>query len=179
MEPINDSKKRKITFLRPKKGLIKKARELSTLCDVNVSMIICSDHQESPEIFPQDPVKLNDMINDYKTKRDSNPGKIKSYSLLPMDQLVFCTDERSMEALNTSLMKSEDVNDCYDGLKFDLKPKMMQQLEKPQNMDMQQVIFSSFKTVIVKILKPRRKWNTTQLGKSTRIAQSPNSSSTG
>ncbi|GJS91872.1 transcription factor, MADS-box [Tanacetum coccineum] len=273
MELINDSKKRKITFRRRKEGLIKKARELSTLCDVNVSMIICSDHQESPEIFPQDPVKLNDMINDYKTKRDSNPGKIKSYSLcdffkdrknkiedelakekkrnleakfpapfefldnsseeqlrdfadrlgmkidevktknpllelkkmsdfqnlglqgwlkmprlnpnpittmthfdynkndntsivdddvespgssnrtsvhnsyypiVPMDQLVFCTNERSMEALSTSLMKSEDVNDCYDGLKFDLKPEMMQQLEQPQNMDMQRVMLSCF-----------------------------------
>ncbi|GKB08487.1 transcription factor, MADS-box [Tanacetum coccineum] len=81
MELINDSKKRKITFLRRKEGLIKKARELSTLCDVNVSMIICSDHQEGPEIFPQDHVKLSDVINAYKRKRVSDPRKIKPYSL--------------------------------------------------------------------------------------------------
>ncbi|GJS01563.1 transcription factor, MADS-box [Tanacetum coccineum] len=81
MKPINDVQKRRITFLRRKEGLIKKARELSTLCDVNLSMIICSDHQQGPEIFPQDPVKLNDMINAYKTKRVSDPQKIKSYGL--------------------------------------------------------------------------------------------------
>nr|GEU33953.1 transcription factor, MADS-box [Tanacetum cinerariifolium] len=81
MQPINDVNKRRSTFLRRKEGLIKKARELSTLCDVNLSMIICSDHQQGPEIFPQDPVKLNDMINAYKTKRVSDPQKIKSYGL--------------------------------------------------------------------------------------------------
>lgn len=246
MEPINDSKKRKITFARRKEGLIKKARELSTLCDVNVSMIICFDHQESPEIFPQDPAKLNEMINGYKTKCVSDPGKIKSYSLgdylkdrknktedelakvkkrnleaklptsfeildnsseeqlrdiaygldevktnmpllncnpittmthfdynyndntsivsdhdvessgssnstnvdngyypiVPMDQIFFGTDQRLMEALNTSSMKSEDVNDCYDGPIFELKPEMMQQLEQPQNM--QRLMLSCF-----------------------------------
>nr|GEZ86399.1 transcription factor, MADS-box [Tanacetum cinerariifolium] len=81
MELINDSKKRKISFLRRKEGLIKKARELSTLCDVNVSMIICSDHQEGPEVFPRDHIKLNDEINAYKRKCISDSGKIKSYNL--------------------------------------------------------------------------------------------------
>ncbi|GJS01564.1 transcription factor, MADS-box [Tanacetum coccineum] len=78
MQLINDVKKRRISFLRRKEGLIKKARELSTLCDVNVSMIICSDHQQGPEIFPQDRVKLNNLINAYKSKRVSDPRKIKS-----------------------------------------------------------------------------------------------------
>nr|GEU80566.1 transcription factor, MADS-box [Tanacetum cinerariifolium] len=243
-QPINDVKKRRITFLRRKEGLIKKARELSTLCDVNVSMIICSDHQQGPEIFPQDPVILSGMINAYKTKRVSDPRKIKSYGLcdffkerknkiedelarekkrnleakfptsfefldnssqeqlrdfakepgmkieqvqtkkmskmqnlglqgllkmpvvnpnpmttmtrfdynnndntsimsdshvessrssitnvdkgfypiMPMGQ----NDQRLMQALNASSMKSEVINDCYDGPNFDLKPDMMQ-----------------------------------------------------
>ncbi|PWA82368.1 transcription factor, MADS-box [Artemisia annua] len=269
IEPINDIKKRKITFIRRKEGMIKKARELSTLCDVNVSMIICSNHQKSPEIFPQDTVKLNDMIDAYKTKRVSDPGKIKSYgvcdfftdrknkiedelvkakkrnlqtkyptpnmdnsseeqlrdfahdlgikiellklkkmsnfqnlghqgllkmpllnpnprtmmthidynnknniikpefskfdghvessgssnsnvdngyySRMPMDQNVFGNDQRMMQAVNPSLvMKSEDVNNCYDDANFDLKPEMMQRLEQPQLMNMQQLLVSCF-----------------------------------
>ncbi|PWA52517.1 transcription factor, MADS-box [Artemisia annua] len=219
IEPINGIKKRKITFIRRKEGMIKKARELSTLCDVNVSMIICSDHQKSPDIFPQDPVKLNDMIDAYKTKRVSDPGKIKSYgvcdfftdrknkiedelvkakkrnlqtkyptpnmdnsseeqlrefaydlgikiellklkkmlnfqnlghqgfyySKMPMYQNVFGNDQRMMQAVNPCLvMKSEDVNNCYDGANFNLKPEMMQQLEQPQLMNMQRLLVSCF-----------------------------------
>lgn len=55
MELINDSKKRKLVFIRRKDFIFKKARELATLCDVNVSMIVSSADQESPEIFPKDP----------------------------------------------------------------------------------------------------------------------------
>ena len=83
MVPIVDNKKRSIAFKQRKAGLVKKARELAILCDVNVSMIIFSDHQENnPEIFPLDnPHMLNDSINAYKSKRVSAPGKIRSYDL--------------------------------------------------------------------------------------------------
>nr|GEW68953.1 transcription factor, MADS-box [Tanacetum cinerariifolium] len=48
-------------------------------------MIISSDDQESPEIFPQYPCILKDMINVYKRNRAN--GKIRSYGLLE-----FCKD---------------------------------------------------------------------------------------
>ncbi|GJU10270.1 transcription factor, MADS-box [Tanacetum coccineum] len=108
MELINDSKKRKITFLRRKEGLIKKARELSTLCDVNVSMIICSDHQEGPEIFPQDHVKLSDVINAYKRKRVSDPGKIKPYSLCD-----FFKDRKNKIEGELAKAKKSNLEDKY------------------------------------------------------------------
>ena len=83
MVPIVDNKKRIITFKQRKAGLVKKARELAILCDVNVSMFIFSDQQENnPEIFPpDDPHKLNDSIHLYKSKLVSEPGKIKRYAL--------------------------------------------------------------------------------------------------
>nr|GEY86450.1 transcription factor, MADS-box [Tanacetum cinerariifolium] len=85
MELINDKKKCKLAFIRRKEGSLKKARELATLCDVNVSMIISSDYQKSPGNFPQDPRILNDMINVYKRNRVNE--KIRSYGLLE-----FCKD---------------------------------------------------------------------------------------
>ncbi|CAH1429103.1 unnamed protein product [Lactuca virosa] len=65
MEHINNSKKHNLTFQTRKNGIIKKALELSTLCDVNVSMIIHTDHQES-EILPPDPHKFTTEL--YKRK---------------------------------------------------------------------------------------------------------------
>ncbi|KAF5795935.1 putative transcription factor MADS-type1 family [Helianthus annuus] len=67
MEPIQNDKKRKITFNTRKQGLVKKARELATLCDVDVSMIISTDDQETPQqIFPPDSDQLNRLIDLYK-----------------------------------------------------------------------------------------------------------------
>nr|GEY22864.1 transcription factor, MADS-box [Tanacetum cinerariifolium] len=48
MELIIDEKKRKLAFIRRKECSLKKARELATLCDVNVFMIISSDYQKAP-----------------------------------------------------------------------------------------------------------------------------------
>ncbi|KAC9449871.1 hypothetical protein R6Q59_025890 [Mikania micrantha] len=81
MEPITNDKKRKITFNARKQGLIKKARELTTLCDVNISMIICSDDQENPEIFPPDCQKLNSLIDLYKRNRGMDPQRINFYAI--------------------------------------------------------------------------------------------------
>ncbi|PWA86594.1 transcription factor, MADS-box [Artemisia annua] len=83
MVPIIDNKKRNIAFKQRKAGLVKKARELAILCDVNVSMFIFSDQQENnPEIFPpDDPHKLNDSIHLYERKLVSEPEKIKRYGL--------------------------------------------------------------------------------------------------
>ncbi|XP_023756253.2 floral homeotic protein DEFICIENS [Lactuca sativa] len=80
MEPINNNKKRKVTFHRRKNCLIKKALELTTLCDVKVSMIIRTDQQE-PEIFPPDPHKVNGLIDLYKRQKSMDPGKIRYFSL--------------------------------------------------------------------------------------------------
>ncbi|KAL7582480.1 hypothetical protein Lser_V15G44236 [Lactuca serriola] len=80
MEHINNSKKRNLTFQTRKNGIIKKALELSTLCDVNVSMIIRTDHQE-PEIFPPDPHKFTSLTELYKRNRIMDAGKIRYYTL--------------------------------------------------------------------------------------------------
>nr|GEW12038.1 transcription factor, MADS-box [Tanacetum cinerariifolium] len=106
MELINDEKKRKLTFIRRKECTFKKARELATLCDVNVSMIISSDNQESPEIFPQDPRILNYMINVYKRNRVN--GKIRSYGLLD-----FCKDGKDNIEGELAKMKKENMEGKY------------------------------------------------------------------
>ncbi|KAJ0547519.1 putative transcription factor MADS-type1 family [Helianthus annuus] len=79
MEPITSDKKRKLTFNMRKQGLIKKAHDLATLCDVDVSMIISTNDQETPQqIFPPDSDKLNRLIDLYK--HCTNP--VNQYVLL-------------------------------------------------------------------------------------------------
>eukprot|EP01052_Picozoa_sp_SAG31_P007408 SAG31_NODE_353_length_17229_cov_8.702160_12_plen_110_part_00 len=40
IKPITSSRKRQVTFMKRKKGLMKKAQELSILCDAEVSVIL-------------------------------------------------------------------------------------------------------------------------------------------
>ncbi|CAI0457780.1 unnamed protein product [Linum tenue] len=42
MRPIEDKSTRQVTFSKRKRGLLKKARELSVLCDVEVAVIVFS-----------------------------------------------------------------------------------------------------------------------------------------
>ncbi|CAF1920942.1 unnamed protein product [Brassica oleracea var. botrytis] len=53
IEPITNSAARNQTFRKRKKGLLKKANELSTLCGVKVCAVINScDNTEPPEFWP-------------------------------------------------------------------------------------------------------------------------------
>ncbi|GKD47269.1 transcription factor, MADS-box [Tanacetum coccineum] len=137
MQLINDVKKRRISFLRRKEGLIKKARELSTLCDVNVSMIICSDHQQGPEIFPQDRVKLNNLINAYKSKRISDPRKIKSYDLCDFfkERKNKIEDELAMEFLYD--YSQEKLRDFANELGMKIKQVKTKKMSNMQNLGLE------------------------------------------
>lgn len=104
MERINDKKIRNITFTRRKDCVLKKARELGTLCGVDVSVIMFSEHQQNAEIFPQDPLYLNDMIKNYK----SYGGRIKSYGLWD-----FCKDRKKKIEEELKKAKKENLEAKY------------------------------------------------------------------
>ncbi|GJR40420.1 transcription factor, MADS-box [Tanacetum coccineum] len=115
---INNEKKRKRAFIIRKDCTFKKAFELATLCDVNVSMIISSDDQESPEIFPQDPCIINDMINVYKRSRVN--GKIKSYGMLE-----FCKDGKDNIEGELAKTKKDNLEGKYPTRNSFLKSKKL------------------------------------------------------
>ncbi|ESW30800.1 hypothetical protein PHAVU_002G183400 [Phaseolus vulgaris] len=75
MDLIEKEKARKTTFQKRKNGLMKKVYEFSTLCSVDVGVIIfASKFLDEPEIWPQDPRKLKCVIEKYlNTTSDRRP----------------------------------------------------------------------------------------------------------
>ncbi|XP_030508993.2 agamous-like MADS-box protein AGL11 [Cannabis sativa] len=79
---IPNEKARRVTFSKRKSSLIKKAYELSTLCDVKVCLII-KDSTNQPSnnpiaTWPKDPHKVRSLINDYKIAKTTQKPSSKS-----------------------------------------------------------------------------------------------------
>ena len=64
MEKIPDQKIRMVTYCKRKKGLIKKAIELSLLCDQKVFMFVMDEKQRKVVHFQSDPdYNIVDLFN--------------------------------------------------------------------------------------------------------------------
>ncbi|KAG9128757.1 hypothetical protein Leryth_025540 [Lithospermum erythrorhizon] len=72
---IQDKKKRIQTFQKKRKGLEKKAYELSTLCDVNICMIMFAP--DDPIIWPEDPNLTHRMISFYQDEKKGDKNRRK------------------------------------------------------------------------------------------------------
>ena len=47
MQPIADAKQRRVTYNKRKRGLLKKAIELSTLCETDIILVILDKKQQT------------------------------------------------------------------------------------------------------------------------------------
>ena len=61
----NDSTRR-ATFKKRRKGLMKKASELATLCDVDACVVVYGDGESQPEVWPDDVAKAAQVLARFK-----------------------------------------------------------------------------------------------------------------
>lgn len=87
MELIANERSRKTTFQKRSKGMMKKAYEFSTLCEVDVCIIIygpkLTDRPPELQTWPQNSEQVDRIINKYKASTMSKPAK-KTFDLSDM-----------------------------------------------------------------------------------------------
>ena len=66
---IRNKRKRRLTLAQRKAGLIKKAMELSILCDCNIALIICSSEGEMTEYAS---TEMDEILFSYADYDESN-----------------------------------------------------------------------------------------------------------
>ena len=71
IEPIPEERNRQVTFMKRKAGLLKKAMELSILCQCEVSVIIFSQHDKLFEYASNDMEKMLQRRAAFTEERDS------------------------------------------------------------------------------------------------------------
>ncbi|XP_071704604.1 agamous-like MADS-box protein AGL80 [Rutidosis leptorrhynchoides] len=71
---IEDESKRKTTFKKRKKGLMKKVNELSTLCGVDACALIYSPYEPHPDVWP-DNVGVQRVLSQFKRLPDMEKSK--------------------------------------------------------------------------------------------------------
>ncbi|MED6211913.1 hypothetical protein PIB30_078113, partial [Stylosanthes scabra] len=81
MELIQKEKARKTTFLKRKNGLMKKVSEFSTLCGVDVCVIIYApnfdgENSAKPETWPRDTNEIHRIIRRFRETTIDRPARI-------------------------------------------------------------------------------------------------------
>ncbi|KAI9480358.1 MAG: hypothetical protein EXX96DRAFT_594673 [Benjaminiella poitrasii] len=74
IQPIKDDRNRQVTFLKRKQGLMKKAYELSVLCDCEVALVIIPSNNN--KMIQYSSTDMSSVLN--KFKQSDRPKEIKS-----------------------------------------------------------------------------------------------------
>ncbi|KAF5743301.1 agamous-like MADS-box protein AGL14 [Tripterygium wilfordii] len=90
MELMSNEQSRMRTYQKRKKGLMKMTYEFSTLCGVEVCVIIHEDRSAGVETWPKNPNEVKGIIDKHRSVesqdlRGKNPKTYLIFSLLKLD----------------------------------------------------------------------------------------------
>ncbi|XP_021283222.1 agamous-like MADS-box protein AGL80 [Herrania umbratica] len=109
---ITKDSARKATFRKRKKGLLKKASELSTLCGIDASVIIYSPYNTQPDVWPS-PTEAQRVLSKFK-------------KMPKMDQSVEMMSQESLLKQRIELANKQLKRQCRDNREKEITQVMFQ-----------------------------------------------------
>ncbi|CAA7015302.1 unnamed protein product [Microthlaspi erraticum] len=113
---IENDSARKSTFKKRKKGILKKAHELATLCDVPIGIVIGSPYDSTPEVWPTRE-SMDKVLSQWKamSAMDKSKKMMNQESFLRQRINKATESRRKLCKENRELEMKEVMFDCLKG----------------------------------------------------------------
>ncbi|CDR38848.1 CYFA0S02e07030g1_1 [Cyberlindnera fabianii] len=117
IQPITDERNRKVTFVKRKAGLFKKAHELAVLCQVDLAVIILGHNNQ--KFYEYTSVNADDLLVSYKDGRFTHDVKTpEDYGDYALESRVngngLKTHHRNTSSVSFSIEEKDDDEDDDD-----------------------------------------------------------------
>ncbi|XP_009151152.2 MADS-box transcription factor PHERES 2 [Brassica rapa] len=117
MAYIENETSRKTTFRKRKGGIMKKALELSTLCDVPIAVFVQSEYNSVPEVFPPSRQAMGNMLVKWeKLSLVEKTKKMMNQEQFIQQRITKATEScKKVAKENKELAMKEVMYDCLRG----------------------------------------------------------------
>ncbi|XP_021776270.1 MADS-box protein AGL24-like [Chenopodium quinoa] len=125
IKKIENIAARQVTFSKRRKGFIKKAQELSTLCDAEIALIVFSS---SDKLYEFSTSRVTRVIQRYMRHTEKLPDdeQLDPYPVFLEDDCAVVSKEVEVKRQELRQLKGEDL----EGLGFEELVKVERQIEK-------------------------------------------------
>ncbi|ESQ28666.1 hypothetical protein EUTSA_v10019451mg [Eutrema salsugineum] len=113
---IENNSSRKATFQKRKKGILKKVKEISTLCGVTACAIIYSPYTSNPDVWPSTS-SVRRVVSDFQTlpEMDQQKKMVDQVTFLRQRIAKLSENLRRLEKDNREQEMIEVMFQCWDG----------------------------------------------------------------
>ena len=117
---MENRNERRVSYRKRLKGFLTKARQLNTLCDVELATLVNSDYHDAPEVFPNHEVATSLFTKFIDLPEEKRSKNMKTYEMITEKRIEKI--EKELEKVRKENKKMEYTNQMYELLNGEEMP---------------------------------------------------------